>query len=342
MSDAAALLDQLESRPLVGRHRPEIRRGLAQVAAAVAASRDRHVLARLLSLGARLARAEGARDAMQRLNIARRAAAEAGDLVLEDRLALITVRTLAKARAHHRAEDLLLDVQTRAGRTPALAAELALARAAVGLGEPRVHLEDALATLPSPAADHDRMEAALDLAELLLAGAASEGARAWFEHARALARSHDAPVELGIASGSLALLALESGEEDRAAGLLDEALAAADAIDDDLGRVAHGTVRAALHLAAGQLAPAARLARRTEKAARRRSNWIGVADAVITQTLDEPLELAVRHLLTSARSLQDEGAQAAANLLKARLGELRAAHSEARFEAALAEAAQHV
>jgi hypothetical protein len=67
-----------------------------------------------------------------------------------------------------------------------------------------------------------------------------------------------------------------------------------------------------------------------------------VADAVITQTLAEPLDLAVQHLLASARTLQDEGAQAAANLLKARIGELRTAHTEHRFEAALAAGARLV
>ena len=342
MNDAASLLDTLEQQPLVGRHRAALRRGLAQAAAAVARARSPRDTARLLALGARLARAEGARDATLRLTAARRAAADAGDLVLEDRLGLLTVRSLAKARAHHRAADLLADLLPRAQRTPALAAELHLARAAVGLGEPRVHLEAALAILPSPIADHDRMEAALDLAELLLAGAAPGGARRWFGHARSLALAHDAPVTLGVAAGSLAVLALEDGDAAAAAALLDEALAAADAMDDDLGRVAHGTVRAALHLAQGDLGAAARLAHATERAARRRSNWIGVADAVITQTLDEPLELAVHHLLASARTLQEEGATAAANLLKARLGELRTAHTQVRFEAALDAAARRV
>lgn len=342
MTDVHGILDAIEQQPLVGRHRRAARKALAEAAATVGRSRDRHATARLLGLGASLARADGSRDAMQRLNAARRAAAEAGDLVLEDRLALLTVRTLAKSRAHHRAADLLADVLPRAQRTPALAPALSLARAAVGSGETRIHLETALQTLPSPSADHDRMEAALDLAELLLAGASSDGARHWFLEARALALAHDDPVSLGVAAGSLAMLALESGDPDGAATYLDEALTAADVMGDDLGRVGHGSVRAALHLSMGEIAAAASLARKTEGAARRRSNWIGVADAVITQSLDEPLDVAVHHLLSTASMLRAEGAQAAANLLKARLAELRTTHSSARFEAALARAARFV
>ena len=342
MTDAARMLDALEARPLVGRHRAELRRGLAEVAAATTHAPDAGDTARLLGLGARLARAEGARDALQRLNRARRAASDAGDIQLEDRLALLTVRTLARSRATHRATDLLTDILARVQRTPELEAEVALACAAVGLGAPREHLEAALARLPSPVADHDRMEAALDLAELLLSGAAPGAAAHWFEHARALALEHDAPVELGVASSSLAVLALEAGNTDQAATLLDEALEASEALDDDLGRIAHGSVRAALHLAQGDIPSAAQLARRTEAAARRRSNWIGVADAVITQTLAEPLERAVERLAIMASTLQAQGSQAAANLLKARLAELRTLHPEGEFEAALAAAAKRL
>ena len=147
MSETTDILESLEAQPLVGRHRAAVRKGLAQAAAAVARSRDRGDTARLLGLGARLARADGARDAVQRLNAARSAASEAGDLVLEDRLALLTVRSLAKARSHHRAADLLADILPRAQRTPSLTPELDLARAAVGIGEPRVHLEAALSAL---------------------------------------------------------------------------------------------------------------------------------------------------------------------------------------------------
>ena len=95
------------------------------------------------------------------------------------------------------------------------------------------------------------------------------------------------------------MLALESEDRGGAATYLDEALAAADAMEDDLGRVAHNSVRAALHLSMGELPAAASLARRTEAAAHRRSNWIGVADAVITQSLDEPLDVAVRHIVST-------------------------------------------
>jgi hypothetical protein len=334
MSDLHRDLTALEATPLLGRHLGGVRRALGRLAVRAVQAGDREAEARLLALGATLATRDGAEDARARLATATRAAGEAGDLVLEDRLALLSVRVLARDRHRARARDLLADVQGRAQRTPALAGDVALARAAAGFGDARAELEAALAALPSPARDHDRLDARLDLAERLLRGAGAAAARAHLADALAIGRRHDAAEAVSVAAGTLAALALEAGHPTEAAPLLDEALAAAEALDDDLGRVAHGTVRAALCLAAGDPAHAARVAGVVASAARRRNNWIAVADAILTQSCADPLPAAVERLVRGGRELQSVS-EAAANLLAARLGELRAAHGEV-FEAAFA------
>lgn len=326
-------LAALEATPLLGRHLSAVRQQLGRLAVQAVQAGDRGAEARLLARGAVLATRDGAEDARVRLATATRAASEAGDLVLEDRLALLSVRVLARDRHLARARDLLADVQGRALRTPALAGDVALARAAAGFGDARAELEAALTALPSPARDHERLDAHLDLAERLLSGAGDHAARGHLEAALAIGQRHDDPGAVAIAAGGLAALALEAGHPTEAAPLLDLALDAAEALDDDLGRVAHGTVRAALHLAAGELPQAAARGRQVEAAARRRRNWIGVADAILTQSCAEPLDAAVGRLVAAARALKAES-EAGANLLAARLGELRAAHG-AEFDVAL-------
>jgi hypothetical protein len=323
-----AVLARLRETPLLGHHLNAVRRDLGFLAAQMTARRDATLEPTMLAVGARLAVLDGEPDAISRLATATAAAGSAGDFAEEDALRLLMARVLADHQQTARARDLLAETLGRAAHNPSLAADVHLSKAAVGFGDRLVHLRSALQTLPSPARDHDRLDTLLALGEALVDGAAPQQAEPHLQAALALANEHQATVERGVAAATLAALALETGHHDRAAPFLDEALHAARLLGDDLGLVAHGTVRCALHLAAGELEAAAEHAAAIQAAATRRQNWIGVADAVITQAAADPdLPAQLERLVSEARDLRGRGATAAANLLTARLGELRAQHS---------------
>lgn len=324
---AEEVLARLRETPLLGYHLTAVRQDLGRLAAQITARPDGTLEPTLLAIGARLAVLDGEHDAISRLATATAAAGNAGDFAEEDALRMLMARVLAVHQQGARARDLLAETLGRAANNPALAADVHLSKAAVGLGDRLAHLTAALTTLPSPARDHDRLDTLLALGEALLDGAAPHQATPHLRAALALAKHHQATVERGVAAATLAALELEAGHHGRAAPFLDEAIDAARLLGDDLGIVAHGTVRSALHLAAGEFDAAAQQAAAVQAAATRRQNWLGVADAVITLAASDPdLPAQLKRLVTEAGQLKARGATAAANLLTARLGELRAQH----------------
>lgn len=110
--------------------------------------------------------------------------------------------------------------------------------------------------------------------------------------------------------------------------------------DDTLMIVAIGVSLSAVRLEREEWEDARALGTQVVAAASRRGNWLGVADGLITQSTcmlaaGEPLVDVIALLLHGGQHLNQQGAAAAVNLIKARLGELRVAHSPAVFDAFL-------
>lgn len=289
----------------------------------------------LLAWAAELSLHRGEASAARQLALAARQAEQHGAAVEALRLRLLGVRATAASGLHERAQDLLLPLVIEAEAHPGLAADLALARVAAAPSPSREHLEDALARLPSPARDHDRLTAHLVLAELLTAGADRVRARVELEAAVELSRRHDDGVAQIRCLTLLGAHLMEIGLADEAEPPLRAAFTLAVARNDDLSTVLLGSLLAALYQARGAWAEADAVARPARGAAERRHNWIGVADASLTLAGtsawigDRPA--AVTLLLEVGGQLAERGAEAALNLIKARLAELRGEWGEVEF-----------
>lgn len=178
--------------------------------------------------------------------------------------------------------------------------------------------------------------------------AAAEAARSGGDAgtARALLRreTRQAPWN-GEAWLRLGLAALEAGDRDEAATALTEAWAFA--AQDTWAGVVVGTVLSALRLDQGDRAGAVEVAARLAEAARHRHHPLALAAATITQVAaahppgagPDALPAAVEALVRAALELRQQGAEAAVNLVKARLAELRAGADPRDFDRALARAA---
>ena len=141
----------------------------------------------------------------------------------------------------------------------------------------------------------------------------------------------------------LGLHLLSIGLTERALPHLTSAMQQAIDVDDTLMIVALGVSLSALHLEEEDWAEAHRMGTLVVAASSRRGNWLGVADGLITQSTcmlatGEPLTDAIALLLHGGHHLNKHGAAAAVNLIKARLGELRATHTPALFDAFLRQA----
>ena len=335
-----ALLAQLATTPLLGQGRQQHRALCEQLGASLATQPDRAVQMQLIAAQALLRFSEGRPDASERLGEAARRAADAGDTRLATRLRLTQARALASTGRAATAEVLIEDAAEAVRQDPALLPDLQLARAAVGEPEaPQLWLA-ALDRLPSPARDHDRLEALLGLGLAARDGNDPVRARGHWGRALALAQAHQDPVALHRISALLGHLCLEAGLPDEASRHLRAALDAATTLDDPLPQLSAGTILAAMALHRGDWAEAEALARRNATAASRRNNWSAMADAAITLSTcrlrQADLPGAVQALWETATLLRDLGAAAALNLIKARLAELRLEVGAAAFDPALA------
>lgn len=274
--------------------------------------------------------------AVERLLAAVRGAEDAGERQEALRFALYAARALAAVGRAASGEALLEPLLPALEASPALAADLRLTRAALGQGEVRRHWEEALARLPSPARDADRLEALLGLGVLARGGGDATRARRCWTAALALAAAHGDARERLRLSALLGNALVEAGLLVEAEPVLADAVALAAAQDEALILLAEGTVLAALQLRREAWAEAEATALRLAEAARRRNNLPAIADAAITRSSARlgqgDARGAVLALWEAARVLGERGSQAGMNLVKARLAELRVQLGPATFD----------
>ena len=338
------LLDDLEALALLGEGRTRAGELVAQLAPEIIGGNDPTAQLRLLTRAAELAEATETLDAVPRLTEVRDLWGVAGILPLAMALHLRALRVLARRGNPVEARARFEEVADVASQTPEVAADLALARAEVDPMARRSALEAALTLLPSPARDHDRLVALLDLAELHRGGGDLVRATVLLESALSLARRHeDAPARSTI-SALLADLLVARGLAHQAEPLLEEAVSLAELRGDDLGLIARGLTLGAVLIARGDWEGVIRLSRRVALAARARGNWLAVAAASIdTGAALQGLgahQQAIDVLVDSYHRLAAMGARGAANLIRARLAEIRIALGSATFDAALAAAVE--
>lgn len=187
--------------------------------------------------------------------------------------------------------------------------------------------------------DPERLPIRVALARICTAGGDPVAARVHLEAAYTMAvRLEDD--QAGPLRRRLALHLLSIGLPALAQPLLRAGLLEAVDADDTLQIVSLGIPLSAMRLEAADWSEARKLGALVVSAASRRGNWLGVTDGLITQStcllrLNAPLTEAIALLLHGGQRLSGLGALAAVNLIKARLGELRAEHGAAPFDAAL-------
>lgn len=276
-----------------------------------------------------------------------------------DRQALAQALELARSRQDLRSAAQALLWQLRWGlesggpippeppRLPAsladdaeLVADLALVEALSDPPQARACQERALRVLPSPARDHDRLDVMVQLACTERDGGDLSRARQWLHDALTLAHHHAAARASVPVSLTLGLLELEAGDRDAAAAALKPAIALGS--PEQLEVLAASSALLALHLDAGRFDEGLAVADVLDLCARARDHALARADAAIGRSTcllrlgrrDPAVAELLRAVLEASRS----GVDAAVNLLRARLAELRVELGAESFATALAAA----
>lgn len=314
--------------PMMGAPRRRLMQLLGIVAGALARAPHPLVEEQLLALNGRLAARDRRPDAVRQLMDAARMAAGRGAGLLAVRHRLAAVVALARTGRMDVAQARLRELALAAAGKPELADAWRFACMVCGRGDVRAHAEALLGLLESPLDDHLRYDVLVLLGELHLDGGDSGRARALLREAGDLARRWEDAAGAVHADAMVGNLLVDAGLFADARPVLDRCVAEAAARGDDLTVLSQGTVLAALLLTAEDWAAAERVARQLLSAAERRGNWLGIADAAMTWStalvgMGEH-DAAVKVLVRVGGLLRDRGAAAAFNLMKARLGELRA------------------
>ncbi|MFT5679327.1 MAG: hypothetical protein ACI8RZ_000231 [Myxococcota bacterium] len=186
----------------------------------------------------------------------------------------------------------------------------------------------------------ERLQIHTALARICTSGGDRVAAREHLEAAHAMAHRLGEHAQARVLRQRLALHLLSIGLPALAEPHLREALLDAVDTDDTLMVVALGTSLSATRLEASDWTEARKIGAQVVTAASRRGNWLGVTDGLITQAtgllgLGAPLTDAIALMLHGGQRLSAAGAVAAVNLIKARLGELRAERGAEVFDAAL-------
>ncbi len=331
----------LAATPLLGAGLIRLRGELGELALDLAGAPDPRAERGLRELAGWVALADGDHRAPETLLDAADAARRAGDDVGAARLRLGASRALAAGASLSSAQELF---DAQAEPPSELLADWHLTAAACRRGDRRAHLEGALAALPAPGRDHDRLAVLLELVDLHRTGGAITPALAHLETAAALARQHEDRVHSGHVSAIRGHLLLEAGQMSEAAEVLRHVLDVAVELDDTLTTVAAASVVGALALGRRDWPEACAAGERQIPAARRRRSWAGVADGALTLATglweQGQREGALRLLINTRRELHGRGARAAVVLVTARLVELRAGGDGEAFDGVMAAAAE--
>ena len=323
-----AALREAHSLPMLGRHKRRLIQLLASMSVHVARHPSALVEEQLLAINGRLATEDRREDAVRQLMEAARLASARGAGLLSARHRLAAVYALAREGRLDAARARLRELALAAEGRPELADAWHLAAAACGHGAPRSHLEQALEVLHAPTDDHLRYDVLVRLFQIHLEGGDPQRARDMLVAAGEIARaSDDGPAAVHV-DAMLGNLLVEAALHEEARAVLRRCVEAAEARSDDLTVLSEGTILAALLIMAEQWAELVDLARRLLTAAERRGNWLGIADAAMSWSQgligQDDVEGGILVLVRVGSLLQQRGASAAVNLIKARLGELRA------------------
>jgi tetratricopeptide (TPR) repeat protein len=299
-----------------------------------AAASDPGLEAELLEWQAEAALARAEVDAPRLLA---HAARRATDPLRRRRLGLLLARAWCRQGRPDRGLDRLEELLERdPGAEDPQDPDWHLASAETGRGDARYHLSRSLELLGSPERDHDRAWVHLRLGSQLHQGRDRVAAARHFRAALALGRQHHDAVLSHHAGQLLAHLLFEGGQAAEAEPLLRESQREALDLGDDLSLVSTSSLLAALALGRRDWEAAWEHALMEERAALRRQNWLAIADALITQSTclcaEDKLGEALRLILRGLDDLDGRGADAAANLLRARLMELRMGQGQERFD----------
>lgn len=323
-----AALQEAHQLPMLGLARTRLMQLLGRVAAGLAQLPHAGVEEQLLALNGRLASQDRRADAVVQLMDAARMAAGRGAGLLALRHRLAAVVALARAGRLDSASARLGELALAAAGRREVADAWRHACLLCGRGDVREHGEALLELLTAPHDAHLRYEVMVRLADLHVQGGDGLRGRSLLEDAGALARRWGDAAGRVHADAMRGNLLVEAGLFEPARVVLGECVQTASTLDDDLTVLAEGTILAALHLRAEDWTAAEALARQLLSAAERRGSWLGIADAAMswsTALLGQGQDhAAVQLLLRVGGLLQRRGAAAAVNLIKARLGELRA------------------
>lgn len=335
--DGQKRLEHLRSRPLLGPDRHLATERIRSVASVLREIPDDLASADLFRLAGDISLEAGHGEAVDRYLRGAAAARRRGDARRERDLHLRACRAVARMRGAESAWGFFEEL----GRPEPEPCPITFALTCADMvpETAREHLEDALELLTDDARAHERLMALEDLAELYLAGEEPSRAVHLLHEALAVSERWNDGGRAAHAHALMATIHLTTGRPEASLSHLEAAFAGAIEEDDDLLVVAHGTVLCGLYLDRERWSETEPVARRVLAAAERRGNWIGVADAALAWSAtfvgrdETPKAVAVvgRTLLT----LRRQNAHAAAALLHARLGELRAIMGPERFDAVL-------
>ena len=335
--DAQQVLGTLRTRPLLGPDRVAAAARIRFVASVLQELPDELASTDLFALAGDLALEAGHGEAVDRYLRGANSARRRADLERERSLHLRACRAVARFRGPAAAAGFFDELGAYEDEPCPIDYLLTLAE--MEPQQSRVHLEDALQLLVEPGQAHTRLTALEDLAERLVRGSEPELALRRLDEALALATKWADPGRIGQVHAQIAGIHLVAGRPDLARAPLRVALDGAIEDKDDLLIVAHGTLLTSLAMDGGDWQEAETCSRQVLAAADRRGNWLGIADAALawsaTHSASERMETAVAILARTLVSLRAHGAHAAAALLHARLGELRAEHGPEAFDPVL-------
>ena len=311
--------------PLLGPNRREALKIVEQLAHEIDPKTNPQLSLRVLTV--RFLALPTSADTLDQLSTAEAWATAENLTDIATKLQLIWCASVARTDPEAVQEDVLHQALNTAEMLPDLEIEYWLAKAACEPDHTDTHLRAALARMNTPRFASQRVQAWLDLSDVLTKGADLLGAKDALEAALALSREfgdHEMQIQILMRLG---LHYLERGLAPKAQGLLEDALALSQREQQDLHTVATASVLCAIYLENGHHDSASKTADLLLIAGARRGNWFAVIDGHITHStvcleVDDP-QGAIEQLVRAAIHLRELVPAAAINLLKGRLAELR-------------------
>jgi tetratricopeptide (TPR) repeat protein len=331
-----ALLDRLETFPMLGRSLHDLTDELRRLKLRVRDDTPAEVAVRVLLLEARVRSIAPASDVVAFLSGAELWARSHGLEAAACQVRLMWCRSVAFQDINALPTDVLHSTVEQAQALGTLEPQWRTTLATAGHPDAQRLLEEAIPLFPSPSCDLERLSAWMQLAAIRHDGGDVEGGLVFLKQALSIADAHDARDHITEINAVMAHLYLAQGQATRAVPHLERALALADDRDDALHVVTNATLLSALQVADAQWSNAEATANRLAVAAARRGNWLSLADAHITRSTcmmaRGEVPSAIDHLVRESFRMQEFATQAAVNLIKGRLVEIRQTVGGAAFD----------